>query len=152
MSRRARLWLILSLALNALLVGVVIGGGWMVAHQRGRPPAVKLRAAGDGLSPAQQPRFRTLLADTRSAGRPLLREARAARADAAMALVAPSYDATALAQALARARTADLALRQQREEAVARFAATLSVDDRRALAAGLRRGMLRGPRRLADPR
>lgn len=147
MRRPARFWLALSIALNALLIGIVIGGGWMVAHRHGLSAPTRLRAAGDELSAAQQPRFRTLLQDTRKAGRPLLRQARQARAEAAAALVAQPFDQAALAQALARARAADLALRQQREEAVARFAATLSLEDRRTLAAGLRTNMLRGPRR-----
>lgn len=152
--RRSRLWLIVSLALNALLVGAVIGGGWMVTRGQDRPAATGLRAAGAGLSAGQQPRFRAMLVATRQGARPLARQARRARADAAAVLVAPTYDAAALAAALARARAADFTLRQQRENAVARFAGTLSLDDRRALAAGLRAGMLRGhphPRRANAP-
>ncbi|KQN06494.1 periplasmic heavy metal sensor [Sphingomonas sp. Leaf25] len=144
MTRSTWRWLMVSLALNALLLGALLGGGWMLARSPAPAPIARLRDAGNALSTAQQPRFRAMLRQARSANRPLLDRARRARADAAAALVAQPFDQAALAAALDRARVADLTLRQAREAAIIRFAATLSPDDRAALAAGLRTTMLRG--------
>ncbi len=137
-------WLIVSLALNALLLGAILGGGWMLTRVPTPAATSRLRDAGDGLSAAQQPRFRAMLRETRIANRALTDRARQARGEAAAALVAQPFDEATLAQALDRARDADLALRRAREAAMVRFAATLLPDDRAALAAGLRTTMLRG--------
>ncbi|WP_230770278.1 periplasmic heavy metal sensor [Sphingomonas sp. Leaf4] len=139
-------WLMASLALNAVLLGALLGGGWMLARSPAPAPIARLREAGNALSAGQQPRFRAMLRDTRIANRPLLDRAQQARTQAATALVARPFDREALGGALGRARIADLALRQAREAAIVRFAATLSPDDRAALAAGLRTTMLRDGR------
>ncbi len=139
-----RWWLIASLALNALLLGAILGGGWMLTRAPALPATARLRDAGDRLSAVEQPRFRAMLRQTRIANRALVDRARRARAEAAAALVAQPFDEAALAQALDQARDADLALRRAREAAMVRFAATLSPDDRAALATGLRTTLLRG--------
>jgi uncharacterized membrane protein len=156
-SGRTRLLLIASLALNLFLAGL-IGGALLLDRKPGtephhEPPPGRRSfwAAAEQLQPAQRDAFRAVLRREAEEGRPRLQALRQARRDAAAAMSAPDYEPAAVREALARARTEELALRSDVEEAVVAFAATLEPQDRAVLGQALRRrpGGLRrdtGPR------
>ncbi len=152
---RLRTWSLLSLLLNVFLVGGIAGGAWRwwtedaraeraapaaqaSAGTTGAPAAPRgLRFAADGLGPAQQQAFRTGLRDVRREAADLARSSREGRAEVARLLAAPQFDRSAVEAALARTRTADLALRERVEGHVVNFAATLSPADRVTLVQAL---------------
>lgn len=151
---RWRLWLLLSVLLNVFLVGSIGGGAWRwwsesahaqrvaavpAANPASAGPASPrgLRFAADGLAPAQRQAFRTGLRDVRRASAELARSSREGRAEVARLLAAPQFDRAAIDAALARTRSADLALRERVEGDVVGFAANLSPADRETLVQGL---------------
>lgn len=143
----ARLLLIASLVLNVFLLsaGGAILYRWDHDLGLGQRGGWRMRAA-DTLAPGHRAAFRAEMRETVLAARPLAREGRAARADAARLFVAPRYDAAAIRQALTRARAADVALRGRIEDRVVTFAEALPSDERQALAQVLRSGPLRQPK------
>jgi uncharacterized membrane protein len=82
--------------------------------------------------------------------RPVGLAGRQARLDAATLLRAPTVDQTALLDALARARTADIAIRDMLEARAVMFVGTLPQAEREKLADGLLRRP--GAQRPADAR
>lgn len=144
--RRIRSLLIGSLALNIFLLGGIGGGAlmWLRSGQTGpsvaAPPAERgLRLVGANLSPEHRRPFLRALRETRRASAALIEQSREGRAEAARLLARPVVDQTAVNTALARARAADFALRGRLEQRVVSFAATLSQQERAALADGLER-------------
>jgi uncharacterized membrane protein len=142
--------LIVSLVLNVFLVGTVTGGAYRWAASRSAstvtetPQPQGLRAAAADLSDDRQRQLRESLLRTRQANRPLILGARSGRLDVLHALQAQPFDPAALDAALARTRTADVALRAQLEQAVVQFASDLSFDERAKLIDGMeKRGLLR---------
>ena len=147
--RTSRL-LIASLVLNVFLVGTVAGGAYRWVSTRSAPTVNEtsqpqgLRAAAADLSDDRQRQLREALQRTRQENRPLILEARSGRIDVLHALQAQPFDPAALDAALARTRTADVALRAQLEHSVVQFASDLSFDERAKLIDGMeRRGLLR---------
>lgn len=143
---RLRILLIGSLTLNVFLLGGIGGGAlmWLRTDQASpstaSPPSPRgLRLVGASLSPEHRQPFRRALRETRRASAALVDESRAGRAEAARLLARPTVDQAAVNAALARARTADLALRARLEERAVAFAATLPQAERGALAEGLAR-------------
>lgn len=152
MSPRLRLLLIVSLVLNIFLLsmGGALAYGWHNNFGLGLRGGWRMRAA-DALPADHAQAFRGAMRETVFAARPLAREGRLARADAARLFVQPNYDAPAIKAALARARTADVTLRGRIEEQVVDFAATLPMPERQAMAETLRRGPFRQPARKRAP-
>lgn len=145
---RMRLLLIVSLVLNAFLssAGVAVAWRWHHIVGLGLPGGWRARAA-EVLTPEQRESFRAAMRETVVAARPLAREGRQARAEAARLFALPSFDATAAKAALARARTADVTLRGRIEDRVVDVAATMTPDERATFVQALRRGPLRQPQR-----
>lgn len=103
------------------------------------PPRPPLISAADSLSPESRQAFRRALTEANRLNRPLTRQARAERQAALAALTAPGYDATEVGRRLAAARALDQQARANVEAALAAFTASLSPQERAALAEGLRR-------------
>lgn len=135
--------LALSLACNLFVLGAV--AGVMGARMRMEPPRQAapggnpLIRAGDQLPPEQRAAYRARMRLAAAAAQPHAREAREARVEAARLFAEPEFDKVAATQALDRARTAELGVRQALEGAVVDFAAGLDTPERRLIADGLRR-------------
>lgn len=134
--RSFRIVVISLLVLNTFLIGALAGGGltW-IRKTQARVDVMPL--AGEQLPSAQKKALRAALREARKDERQTILEAQQAKVDAASILGQPNLDTEALAAALARARNADLALRTKLEQRAVDFAATLSYDERRALAESL---------------
>ncbi|GAC1043471.1 periplasmic heavy metal sensor [Rhizobium sp. No.120] len=143
--RSFRIVVIFLLVLNTFLVGALAGGGltWIRKTQaRGE----MMPLAGEQLPSTQRKALRAALNEARKGERQTILEAQQAKIDAASLLGQPTLDTAALSAALARARDADIALRAKVEQRAVDFAATLSYDERRALAESLaRRSMPKAP-------
>ena len=158
MSARTRLLLIASLALNLFLAGLI---GTALVLDRGpaaRDPAPAptaeragprgprgMWAAADRLPPEKAEALRQVLRQAAEEGRPRVARLRQARRDAVAAMVREPYDPAAVREALARARTEELAARGGFDEAVTAYAARLEPQERAVIAEALRR-------RRSDPR
>ncbi|MCJ0764488.1 periplasmic heavy metal sensor [Variovorax terrae] len=151
--------LVVSLVVNLFLVCSIAGGAWrwwaseraataaaMAAQPRG------LRFAADELSADQRRAFRVGLRDARRDAAPSLQAARDGRQEVLRLLGAPELDRAAVADALARTREADKALRARVETSVVDFAATLSPEDRQKLVSGLTRRSTLGLLPPAQPK
>ena len=131
------IWLILSIVLNALLIGLIIGGG--LGNRKAGPPPPQggeqvLMRGIDRAVPDEQRRevrrvFRQAFAETR----PERIASRAARRELATALQAETYDEAAVKAALTKMRTADEAMRTRMQEVLAEQLGRLSVEQRRTL-------------------
>lgn len=142
-SGRMRLLFALSLALNLFLGGLIAGA--LIArggkddkdHRRSGPRGYM--AAAERLDGADAERLRNLLRQKADDARPRVAVLRAARREAEAAMAAPDYNPDAVRAALERARTEELALRREVDNAVIAFALTLEPEDRQALAPMFRR-------------
>lgn len=147
MARSAKALLAVSLALNVFLVGAGAGGAYMWFHTKpDRPAARGLAAAARTLTPDQRKAFRQSLKASRKNVDGQVAAGQASRAELARLMSQPVLDRSAIDAALADARNADMALRENVEGTVVDFAAGLSPDDRAKLVEGLsaRGQMLRG--------
>lgn len=144
MSRKMHALFALSLLLNVLVIGVVVGavirwqrgdvGRWVAAQQIAR-----LRSAADILQPQHRRAYREALQEARRDAAPLAATSRAARLQAVRLFTAPVLDEAGLRAALIRARGADFAFRAQLEAAIIDVSATLPPEERRRLGEALRR-------------
>lgn len=145
--------LIASLALNLFLLGAGAAAFLLrPAADAAQSAPAGLLAAADRLQPDDREAFRLMLRREGKAIAPDLREARAARREAAAALSAETPDQVGALAALTRARAAELRARGRLESVVVQFAAPLPAPDRKALAATLRRGLDTKRRALAGER
>lgn len=143
--RSFRILVICLLVLNTFLIGALAGGGltWIRSSQA---RAGMMPLGGEQLPSSQRKALRAALREARKDERQTILEAQQAKVDAASLLGQPTLDTAALSAALARARNADVALRAKLEQRAVDFAATLSYDERRALAESLvRRSMPKAP-------
>jgi uncharacterized membrane protein len=99
-----------------------------------RPPLI---SAGEALSPESRQAFRKALNEANRRNRPITQQARAERQAALNALSAPGYDPAEVSRRLATARDLDQQARANVEAALTAFTATLSPQERAALADGL---------------
>ncbi|WP_267382303.1 MULTISPECIES: periplasmic heavy metal sensor [unclassified Sphingomonas] len=141
---RIRTALALSVLLNLFLAAALIAGVVSLRRGGGTIAAGALRIAGVELPPAERQSFRKALRDTRRAMRPTILDGRDARAEAATLLRAPTLDPNAVAGALDRARTSDMAVRAAVERRAIAYAATLSPANRAKLADAMDRRAERG--------
>jgi len=145
------IWLVVSLIANALLIGVLIGGG--LGQRKAGPPA------GGGIPGNEQALMRgidrSLPDDQRRLVRRAFREAfaesraervavREARQRLSRLLAAETYDAEAVRESFKRLREADTAMRARMQDVLAEQFGTLSLSQRRAIIEDLSR---RRPRR-----
>lgn len=150
--RRLKIALAVSMLLNLFALGAAGGAAAMWSRLKSEPVGAAphrraIRTAGDALPPADRERFRAVMRTVAQAARPIRQEAQQSRRQAATLFVQPSFNAAAANAALARARSADFALRTRLETTVVEFAAGLPGAERAVLAQGLSRGPLRQPRR-----
>ena len=138
-SRTLRIVCAVSILLNIFLLGAAIGGTVWVRARHPMIGAGSIRLAGSELPRDERRAFRRALRDARLDMRPTILAGRQARNDAAELLRAPTLDQAKLGEALARIRTADIAVRAHVEERAISFAATLPPDDRSKLADGIDR-------------
>jgi len=139
--------LVVSLALNLFLAGLIVGG--VVVARRAaelRPPAMAqnrfpLWRAGDELPFPKRRAFRQVFRQAGLETRDDIRQSRAIRREAIAALEADAFDAKAVVGEMNRARQMDTAARGQVEARIMDFAATLTPEERKVLAEGLRRAM-----------
>jgi uncharacterized membrane protein len=149
--RSLRIALILSVLVNVFLLASIVGGVAWLHAQHPLIGAGSLRIAGAELPPPERRAFRAALREARWRMRPVALAARQARLDASQQLRAPVVDEAALSEALARARDADIAIRQELEGRAIAFVATLPQADRTKLADGLlRRPGAQRPRECAS--
>jgi uncharacterized membrane protein len=148
---KLKMLLAISVVVNLFALGAIGGGAAMWFATSPRHP---IRAAGDALPTAARFRFRQMFRSVAKEARPLQQSARENRRAAALLFVQPTFDAPAVAEALARARDADVAARTAVEAALVEFAATLPQAERQTLAEGLRQGggPLRQPKPVAGDR
>jgi len=128
-----------SILLNIFLLSAAIGGAAWVRARHPMIGAGSLRVAGSELQRDERRAFRSTLRDARLEMRPTALAGRQAREEAAALLSAPTLDQAKLADALARIRAADIAIRAHVEERAIAFAATLPPDERAKLAEGIER-------------
>ncbi len=110
-----------------------------VASQDQAPSRPPLWTAGQGLSQESRQTLRRTLREANQRNQPTIRQARAERQAALQALRAVPYDPAVVGQHLGAARTLDGQARTNVEAALANFATSLSVEERAALAEGLKR-------------
>jgi uncharacterized membrane protein len=148
---KLKLLLAISVVVNLFALGALGGGAAMWFATSARHP---LRAAGDTLPSADRRRFHQMFKTVAQQVRPLQQSARENRHAADLLFVQPMFDAAAAAEALSRARDADLAARTEVETALVGFAATLPQVERQAFANGLGQGggPLRQPKRVVGGR
>lgn len=142
MNERSRTTLLaLSLAFNILFLGAAIGAASMwywrsepssEAGQRG------LWLAAKRLSAEQRQTFRTMLIQARRDVRDETTRRRRSREELARLLAQEKLDMAAIHAELNKIRDADAALRARLEQAVVKFAESLSAADRQVLLEGLR--------------
>ena len=140
--------LIISLVVNVFVIGAVVGAFGMRARmieQRQRPPmGNSLMRVSEAMPEELRARYIARMRAEGQNNRAKMQEAREARAEAARALSAPQYDPKAAADALARAREAEMATRASLENAVVDFSRNLDQEQRRLIAKTLRGGPSRG--------
>lgn len=142
---KTRVVLILSLGLNLLVLGAVLGHAWRGGFDRGPPPlSWGLRALSQEAREVVMPRLKENLAETRAQRRALRGAAEAVEA----AVGREPFDRPGLTEALAGLRDATNAYQQQMHERALEVLAELSREDRRAVAALLLRP---GPHRHGGP-
>lgn len=135
---RLPIWLIVSLLANALLIGLLIGGG--LGQKRAGPPVPgggseqALMRGLDQAVPSDQRRvvrqaFRRAFADTRDERLKL----RDARRDLGRLLAADPYDAKAVAEGFQAMRDAEAAMKAGMHNVLAEQFGALSAEQRQAL-------------------
>ncbi|ATC25660.1 periplasmic heavy metal sensor [Caulobacter vibrioides] len=102
-----------------------------------RPARPPLWTAGEALSPENRRGLRQALRAANQKNMPITQRARAERRAALAALASPGFDAAEVSRRLATARDLEIQARGNVETALATFAATLSPQERAALAQGL---------------
>jgi uncharacterized membrane protein len=150
--------LIVSVALNLFLAGLIVGG--VVVARRAaelRPLAaaaqnrVPLWRAGDELPQPKRRAFRQMFRQAGLDTRDDIRRSRAIRREAIDSLESADFDAKATIASMNEARRVDSDARSQVEARILEFAATLTPQERELLAQGLRRAMA-GQLREPPPR
>ncbi|MDR5762015.1 periplasmic heavy metal sensor [Caballeronia sp. LZ035] len=143
-----------SIVLNVFLLGSLVGGAYYLSGplvqqvcKVAAPPRGMGFAAAD-LSPERKKQLRQALRQMRLANQPLIRESREGRIEIAHLLAAQTFDRQALDDALARTRQADVAMRGLTEDTVAKFASTLTLDERLKMVGAMERN---GPLRNVPP-
>lgn len=153
--RRTLIVLVVSLAVNLFLIGLLVGGtvvGLRMAETRhaqanavgvGRAP---LAAAAQGLAPDRRPQFRAVLREALLSTRPDVQRARVLRREALAMTERPQFDPAEVSASLARARALEVGARGKVEDAVIAYAATLPQAERAEFTKALREALIRPQR------
>lgn len=147
MKRWVMVTMVASLIVNVFLLGIIGGSVWHWTHDRGMGFGGGWRARLTASLPeAQAQTMRRAIHDTVRQSMPLLRQGRAARAEAARLFVQPQFDADAINAQLDRARANEMTFRTALEHRMIEFAAALPQDQRKKMAEALKDGPFRqGP-------
>ena len=141
-----------SILLNIFLLGAAIGGAAWVKARHPMIGVGSIRVAGSDLPQDDRRAFRRALREARQEMRPTAMAGRQGREEAAALLSAPTLDQAKLADALARIRAADIAIRAHVEERAIAFAASLPPDERAKLAGGIERRRARAASMTTESR
>lgn len=131
--------LFISLAVNLLLVGAIVGVALgEMRHEKQRATAAvarapNMRAILDALPPERAAEVQGKVADAWRTAKGERKEAREAREAVAGVVAAESYDRAAAGAAFARMRAADAAVTERFHDVVADAMANMTVEERRAL-------------------
>lgn len=150
--------LIVSVALNLFLAGLIVGGVVVARRAAELRPSMlatqnrtPLWRAGDELPQPKRRAFRQMFRQAGLDTRPAIRESRAIRREAIDSLEAAGFDPKTTIARMNQARRMDSDARSQVEARILEFAATLTPEERELLAQGLRRAMA-GQLREPPPR
>ena len=139
MGRKLQLILFLSLALNLLFVGILVGYGFRGCGREKRhgrlPPEIL-----EKVSPEQQKKFQDALFQIHKKGREVRRDIRQERKNSMDILTAPQFDAEAYRKSMNELHEMQGVLKGQLTDTVIQLASQLNQEDRKALAAFLARG------------
>lgn len=159
-SYRFPYWLVVSLIVNALLIGLLVGGGFGKRKAASGPSIMAgderaiIRGLEVSLNSEERRVLRRSLRSAFEQTRSQRRELSVARLNLSKALQADPYDRDAVSAAFAQLRTADGNMKIGLQEELADQFAKLSVEERRAIIEDLanreRRGRL--DRRRGPPR
>ncbi|MCL4766415.1 MAG: periplasmic heavy metal sensor [Hyphomicrobiaceae bacterium] len=138
--RRAPRWmwiaLVVSLALNLLVAGVVVSAAWHLRHAGGVDGfGFRGRLTGflKSLPPARSDELRAVLNRAQPEIRPLWREAWQERREAARLFAAEPFDREAFAAAHARVLDTEMKARKAHLRLITELAEELTADERQAL-------------------
>lgn len=137
---KLKLALAASAALNLFVVGTVVGAlatSAKAAREQGQPRGPTVWSAAQSLPEPARSGLRRIVQAQVDAVRPVIREARSKRRVAFGLITANSFDAPAIAGRLAEARATEAKVRDQLDEAVLAYVATLPPDQRARLAGPL---------------
>lgn len=155
-------WLVVSLIVNALLIGVLIGGG-LGQRKAGPPPGgvgggeqALIRGIDQSLPDDQRRIVRRAFRQAFAESREQRIAVRDARRRLGQLLAAETYDADAVRESFRALREADAAMRAQMQDVLAEQFGTLTAAQRRAIIEDLnrrsrRRGGPDGDRRRPPP-
>ena len=150
---RLPIWLIVSLLVNALLIGLLIGGG--LGQRKAGPGVIAggaeqalMRAVDRGVASDQRGNVRTAFRRAFADTRPERVRIRNARRELAKLLAARDYDSRAVEAAFAELRDADAAMKAQMHSVLAEQFQELTPDQRRAVV----RDMSQPRQRREEPR
>jgi len=135
---RLPVWLLVSLVINALLVGLLIGGG-LAGRKAVQPASVSgeefdmARGISRAIPEAQRAVVRRALRQAYSETRSQRRELRLARRDLGRLVGAETYDRGAVLAAFARLRVADEQVKARLHVALTEQLSELSAEQRRAV-------------------
>lgn len=145
------IWLVVSLIVNALLIGVLIGGG-LGQRKAGPPPGgtagneqALIRGIERSLPDEERQIVRRAFRQAFAESREQRIAVREARRRLGRLLAAETYDADAVRESFRQLREADAAMRAQMQDVLAEQFGTLTAQQRRAIIDDMnRRGQRRG--------
>lgn len=132
------IWLIVSLMANALLIGLMIGGG--LGQRRGSPPPSSggseqalIRGINQAVPEDQRRAVRRAFRSAFSDAREQRLRVREARRELGQLLGAETYDPEAVRQGFEELRNADAVMKSQLHDTLAEQFGTLTADQRQAI-------------------
>ena len=148
---RLPIWLIVSLMVNALLIGLIIGGG-LGQRKTGASPSIPgderalIRGIDEAVPSDQRQTVRRAFRRAFEDSRRERRAVRDVRRKLGSLLSADSYDAAEVQSAFQELRDAESAMKKRMHDVLAEQFGALSEEQRRAIVQDLnRRGARRGP-------
>lgn len=150
---RLPIWLVVSLIVNALLIGLIIGGG-LGQRKAGPPPGgaqgseqALIRGIDQSLPDDQRRVVRRAFREAFQGSRQERVRVRDARRELGQLLSAESYDADAVREGFRQLREADAAMNARMHEVLAEQFGALTLQQRQAIIRDLnKRGPRAGPR------
>jgi len=144
-ARKLPIWLILSLLVNALLIGVMIGGG--LGNRKGDQPRgprgggeqALIRSIDRAIPDAERRQMRQALRQAYHKSGPEREAVQAARQALSESLGAEPYDVAKTKQAFEALRVADVRMKARIQDLVAEQVGALTLEQRKAIIQSLER-------------